>query len=217
MGAANDKKWYSATNLFIISCIIIYILDKYIIIPDEMFFEDSGLFSEIIGLCGGSVFELFAYYPGCLADGEWWRIFTFLLIHIFLPHLTVNMIALYIAGNVIEQDRGKLYTIISFIFIGIASLFITEMLYTSDTPSITGGTSGAIFGFIGIVFIFSLKEKNYRKNKFSKLSRIFLAFYGVFFTYFMGTWTMIVHNAGFLLGLFWGIVTKKYQSKVHGF
>ena len=48
-----------------------------------------------------------AYTPFILENGEWYRLFTAMFLHIGVQHLLYNMLALFAAGQYIEQYFGK--------------------------------------------------------------------------------------------------------------
>ena len=55
----------------------------------------------------GTLIELGAENPVLVAVGETWRLFTAMFLHIGLIHLAVNAYSLYILGNVLEREVGR--------------------------------------------------------------------------------------------------------------
>ncbi|MFN2203776.1 MAG: rhomboid family intramembrane serine protease [Caldilineaceae bacterium] len=101
-----------------------------------------------------------------IADGETWRLFSAMFIHIGVFHLLVNLYALYILGPLVEGYFGHLR------FLGIylvGGLFGSLASY-AFSDSISAGASGAIFGLAGAITVFFLR---YRDN-FGKQGRSIL-------------------------------------------
>lgn len=207
----------SATNLIIAICLIVYVLDKYIVTATVGMFENPGIVEYILGFCGGDVYFSLCYFPEFIANGEYWRYITFLFPHLFILHLAVNMIALYIVGNEVEKKTGKIFVVIYFFVIGIVDLLISNGLpFLNTENSVTGGASGSVFGFVGFLAVLYFTDKAYKKT-FSRGKKIFFIIYGIVFTYCMGDWTMYCHNIGFALGVLFGfffIFFRKKNSRV---
>jgi membrane associated rhomboid family serine protease len=76
-------------------------------------------------------------------DGEWFRLFTYSLVHYGLPHLGLNLFFLLIVGRVFEPGTGP---------IRFATIYVVAVLSGAAgaliaTPhALTGGASGGIFG-----------------------------------------------------------------------
>lgn len=212
MNSKKENRILSATNMLILINTVVYILDKYILNWDGGMFVSPGIVEQILGFCGGDLYMFLCYYDGCLTTGEIWRSVSFLFVHLFVLHLAVNMVAFYIVGNRVEKEYGSAFVIISFFLIGILNLFATNALPFLDTAdSVTGGASGAVFGFVGIAAARWFLDKSTR-SEYTKKQKVFLIIYGVVFTYFMGDWTMCCHNIGFAIGLALGIVLFKAKK-----
>ncbi|MCB9077098.1 MAG: rhomboid family intramembrane serine protease [Anaerolineaceae bacterium] len=97
------------------------------------------------------------YGPGIL-DGQIWRLFTSMFIHIGGLHLLVNAYALFIFG--LEMER--LYSPDRFLIIYILSgLFGSLASFASKGPAVlSAGASGAIFGIIGMNLAFFLLHRD---------------------------------------------------------
>lgn len=86
-----------------------------------------------------------------IADGEWWRLITPIFLHIGFLHLTMNSIALYYIGPLIERIFGNSRFIIIYLFAGFSGVFASYLL----SPSLSAGASGAIFGCFGALLYFA--------------------------------------------------------------
>lgn len=101
---------------------------------------------------------------------EWWRFVTPVFIHIGLAHLLVNMYGLWMIGPYVERLYGSAKFVALWVGTGIAGVLasylsvrpemavgpIGRFLFrTTDGPS--AGASGALFGLIGVLFVFGIK------------------------------------------------------------
>lgn len=101
---------------------------------------------------------------------QWWRFITPMFIHINLPHLLVNMYSLWVVGPYVEKLYGSAKFTVFWVLTGIAGvvasyLTVRPNLATGslgrflfknmDVPS--AGASGALFGLVGVLFIFGIK------------------------------------------------------------
>jgi membrane associated rhomboid family serine protease len=101
---------------------------------------------------------------------QWWRFITPMFVHVNLPHLLVNMYSLWIVGPYVEKLYGSAKFIVFWVLTGIAGVVgsylsvqprlatggLGRFLFkTGDIPS--AGASGALFGLVGVLFIFGIK------------------------------------------------------------
>src|SRR5687768_3539860 len=138
-----------------------------------MMWESSGMsshamwpgFSEPILLTYGAKMNyLIAQYH------QWWRFVTPMFIHINLPHLFINMFSLWMVGPYVEKLYGSAKFVVFWVFSGILSLVASYLtvrpaagtgplgrfLFKSvDMPA--AGASGALFGLVGVLFVFGIK------------------------------------------------------------
>lgn len=80
--------------------------------------------------------------------GQPWRLLTSCFLHWDLPHLLMNMIALYFIGTYLEPYIGKIKFVIAYVLMGV--LANTCSLYWHE-HGVAAGASGAIFGLYGIL------------------------------------------------------------------
>jgi len=98
--------------------------------------------------------------------GEFYRLITAAFLHGGLIHIFFNMSALNIIGKEVEMVYGgKKFLLIYF----VSALGGNIFSYLFSPKSISVGASGAIFGLLGAMLVFGLKErhrigKNYAKN-----------------------------------------------------
>ena len=85
-----------------------------------------------------------------ILEGEWWRLFTPIFVHIGLLHLVMNSIALYFLGVFTERIFGNVRFVFIYLFAGVAGT-LSSLLFS---PSISAGASGAIMGLFGALLYF---------------------------------------------------------------
>jgi rhomboid protease GluP len=101
----------------------------------------------------------FALVPGEIADGEWWRLFTPMVLHssrIF--HILMNSLVLWIYGPHVERAFGT----VRFVVLYLISGFIASVTsYAFGAVNIIGvGASGAIFGIAGVLLVYLYRRRS---------------------------------------------------------
>ena len=99
-----------------------------------------------------------ANYDLLTKNGELYRLFTSIFLHIGIVHLLCNMYTLFIIGKEIEGLFGKLKFIIIYILSGICGS-ILSIAFNYNTVS--AGASGAIFGLLGALLYFGYYYRTY--------------------------------------------------------
>ena len=111
--------------------------------------------------------------------GQWWRFVTPIFLHVSLPglgplHLLSNMYGLFMLGPYVEKLYGSARFVSIWVVTGVAGVvasYLTlrpELAQTGelgrflfkavDVPS--AGASGALFGLIGVLFVFGIKFRH---------------------------------------------------------
>lgn len=99
----------------------------------------------------------FAQINQLVAAGEWWRLFTVVLLHGSFTHLLFNMWALWVLGPQIERGVGTW----PFVSLYLASAGMGGVaFYLFGSEGIAVGASGAIFGLFGIWLSWALHRRN---------------------------------------------------------
>lgn len=113
---------------------------------------------------------------------EWWRFVTPIFIHIGWIHLLVNMYSLWIIGPIVERLYGSAKFVVFWMVSGVAGVvasyltvrpgmddasFLGSFFFrSSDGPS--AGASGALFGLIGVLFVFGLRFRHELPDDFKR-------------------------------------------------
>ena len=150
---------------------------------------------------------------------QWWRLIAPMFIHINLIHLLVNMYSLMMVGPFVEKLYGGAKFVVFWVVTGLFGLLasyltVRPQLATNplarfifkgqDLPS--AGASGALFGLVGVLFIFGIKFRHELPEGFKRtfgtgmlpiiLLNLFIGFIGQGF----------IDNAAHLGGLLSGAV-----------
>lgn len=105
-----------------------------------------------------------AKYNPAIIDGEWWRLFTSMFLHIGVLHLLMNMIALYYLGTIVEKIYGSLRSSFIFILAGIGGSLTSFAFH----DSVSAGASGAIFGLFGALLFFGIIHRTLYQQTMGK-------------------------------------------------
>ncbi|GAW64609.1 membrane-associated serine protease [Ligilactobacillus acidipiscis DSM 15836] len=137
------KQRPSATYFLIIINIIVYLL---------MTVAGGSENTNVLVFFGAKVNQL-------IGQGEWWRLFTPMFIHIGLQHIVLNMVTLYFIGIQIEAVFGKWRFVILYLISGLGGNIASFVF----SPSISAGASTSIFGLFGA---FLMLGESYRQNPY---------------------------------------------------
>lgn len=91
-----------------------------------------------------------AKFNPLIKEGEWWRFFTPIFLHIGFFHLFMNTMALYYLGITVERLYGSWRFFVIYLLAGFFGT-LGSFLFTS---SLSAGASGAIFGLFGALLYF---------------------------------------------------------------
>ena len=100
-----------------------------------------------------SIVDLFANSRYFVKEGEFYRLFTCMFLHVDVVHILFNMYALYVLGPQVERYYGKLRFLLIYVVSGLlGSLFSCVFM---NEASFSIGASGAIFGLLGSIVYFT--------------------------------------------------------------
>lgn len=114
-------------------------------------------------LAGGStnpavLIRFGATYGPLLFQGELWRLFTAMFVHIGITHVLFNGFALHLIGREVEAVYG--YSRFAFIYFGAGLLGNVVSFTWRGIMEFSAGASGAIFGILGAELAFLLFHRN---------------------------------------------------------
>ena len=156
---------YIFTIIFLVANLFVFLL----------MWESSGMKSAV--LWTGFPEEVLLAYGAKMNywirhEHQWWRFVTPVFIHVNLPHVLINMYSLWVIGPWVEKLYGSAKFVVFWILTGIAGVVASYLMIipgaspgligsflikTEDVPS--AGASGALFGLVGVLFVFGIKYR----------------------------------------------------------
>lgn len=156
--------------------------------------------------------------PLVQSEGQWWRLFTTMLLHVGWVHLLMNVAAIAFFGVVVEQRLGRSRWLIVYVMSGLLASIAS--VYVQDTP-LGVGASGAAMGLLGATALLLVR----RPQSFSPKSRrqwgvataasvVGTAYLGVLEAQAVDN---AAHFGGLLAGavVTWVVAPGRYESGIH--
>ncbi|WP_409289274.1 rhomboid family intramembrane serine protease [Peribacillus sp. SCS-37] len=162
----------------------------------------------LLELNGGSqnsqtLIDFGAKYNPLILEGEWWRFFAPIVLHIGLLHLLTNSLSLYYMGTLVERIFGRIRFLFMYIFAGFSGTLASFL--TND--SLSAGASGAIFGCFGALLFFGiLNPRIFFRTMGTNIIVLLVINLGIGFT------VPVVDNAGHIGGLIGGFIAAAIVS-----
>ena len=99
----------------------------------------------------------FTSLPQALAEGQWWRLVSPMLLHFGVLHLAMNGLWYWELGKRIELRQGPwMLLVLTLLF----SLVSNLAQHFSSGPSLFGGLSGVLYGLLGHVWLYQWLAPN---------------------------------------------------------
>ncbi|OUL03624.1 rhomboid family intramembrane serine protease [Bacillus spizizenii] len=128
-----------------------------------------------------------------VANGEWWRLITPVLLHAGFTHLLFNSMSIFLFAPALERMLGKARFLLVYAgsgIIGNIGTYVTEPL-----DYVHVGASGAIFGLFGVYLFMVLFHKELIGQEHSKMILTLLAF-AVLMSFINSNINMMAHLFG---------------------
>lgn len=157
-----------------------------------------------------SLGQALAQVNGLVGEGEWWRIFTPVLLHASITHIIFNMWALWVLGPQIERGVGTFPFVGAYLAsAGMGGAFAYLM---GDPTDIAVGASGAIFGLFGIWANWAVRRRNTAYGRALLRQIGFLLLLNAALPLIIGNIAWEAHLgglvAGFVIGELWSRVRR---------
>lgn len=141
-----------------------------------LMWEQSGMTWQALSGFPEGVLLQFGSKLNSLIDQQhqWWRFVTPMFVHVNLIHLLVNMYSLWMLGPYVEKLYGSAKFVVFWVATGTAGVVASYLTVidrlpplgplgkfifrTEDVPS--AGASGALFGLVGVLFVFGIKFRH---------------------------------------------------------
>lgn len=141
--------------------------------------------------------------------GEYWRLFTPIIVHAGFSHLLFNSFSLVLFGPALERALGKITFILVYIASGfganLATLFIKPPYYSHI------GASGAIFGLFGIYLAVTFLKKEAMPQQGRQVI-LPIAAIGVIMTFFQANINVTGHIFGLISGFLIGCLLIQMRN-----
>ena len=167
------------------------------------------------GLSGG-IAENLAQFNVALQAGEWWRLFTPVLLHASLMHILFNMWALWVLGPQIERGVGSL----PFVALYLASAAVggAFVFFLGEPNTVAVGASGAIFGLFGVWANWAVRRRNTLYGRALLRQIGFLLFINAAIPLFVPSIAWEAHLggliAGFVIGELWSRISGRNTMRL---
>ena len=188
-GRSLSQSGAPATRAFIILAAVFYVLTR---------FDDAGL----------GVFQALVQSNAAIAQGEWWRIFTPVLLHASTMHILFNMWALWVLGPQIERGVGT-WPFVA-LYMAAAGFGGAFAFYLGGPNDFAVGASGAIFGLFGVWANWAVRRRHTLYGRAMLRQIGFLLLINAAIPLFVPSISWQAHlgglTAGFLVGELWSNV-----------
>jgi len=191
----------SVTNVLIAICVVVYVIGVAM----------SGAGSVISGATEKVLIQQGALEPFRVAGGQYWRLMTNAFLHFGIIHLALNMYALFIIGNVVEAELGRIRYLALFVVTG---WFASSIAYWLTPPlvavqggltlQVSAGASGAIFGLFGAFLAYNYRRRHlaFYANRMRQM--LMLIVLNMVFTFTIPGISWQAHVGGLIAGLIAG-------------
>jgi rhomboid protease GluP len=149
-----------------------------------------------------------------IAQGEYYRLFSSMFLHIGLVHLLFNSYALFILGQDVERLYGSGRFLLIY-FVGGLGGSLASFVLSADPRGVSAGASGAIFALIGasIAYFYLHRQTFGQRGQAQLRSLLMLAGINLVFGFTIPGINNLAHMGGLVFGAMLGwILAPKYQA-----
>lgn len=159
----------------------------------------------------GALFILNGTYMGGIG-----QIFMSMFMHFDIYHLGGNLLMMVIVGEMLEERLGSIRFLAVYFISGVIGNIATIFLFgVWGRTVVSAGASGAVFGLVGTLLCLVFRNRGsvpgFSRNRM--ILMVFLLFYNGYANAQVNT---VAHGAGFLTGIFMGLlfqnVWKSWQK-----
>ena len=141
-----------------------------------LMWQSSGMTTQTLWLFPAPVLLAYGAKVNSLLNEQhqWWRFVTPMFVHVGLLHLLINMYSLWIIGPYVEKLYGSAKFVVFWIVTGTAGVVASYLTVVNSDRSLgplarflfktqdsaSAGASGALFGLVGVLFVFGIKFRH---------------------------------------------------------
>lgn len=152
--------------------------------------------------------EFGAYYKPYIVEGEIYRLFAPIFLHIGWEHLLFNCFAILIFAPGLEVMLGKFRYLVLYLGSGLMGFIIT---FFFSSAMLAAGASGAIFGLYGM-YAFMSKYRRDLMDYYSRQTIIPILILGVVLTFLPGI-SITGHLGGLATGFLLGFAMARPRRR----
>lgn len=147
-------------------------------------------------------------------DGQWWRLGSALFLHFGLLHISLNMFALWDAGQWVERMYGHIRFAVIYFAAGLVGNLLSLVIHAGH--AVSGGASGAIFGLYGALLSYLwLERQRIHRGEFRWLfwAAIGFSVATIIFGFLVPGIDNAAHIGGLTTGLLMGVLLVKSEEE----
>lgn len=137
-----------------------------------------------------------------LYQGEWWRLLTAGFLHGGLVHIAFNTYGIMMLGPWVEESMGAARVAIIYVLTTISGFWASLLL----TNSVSIGASAAIFGFLGALIGWGIRNRKTYEGRATRQYFWHAALYSLVLSAFIGNTDNFAHGGGLVGGIALGFV-----------
>jgi membrane associated rhomboid family serine protease len=108
------------------------------------------------------LFDLGAMQPIAVADGQFWRLFTAMFLHVGLLHVALNAYFFWLFGRMVEATFGRTWMVLIYVVAGFLASVASYAFGPVTTLAV--GASGAISGVFGAFIAYNYRRRQVAMN-----------------------------------------------------
>ena len=141
----------SATNALLVAIAIPFVIEVILGGPQALFNPTP----EIL-------FDMGAMQPIAVADGQFWRLFSAMFLHVGLLHIALNAYFFWLFGRMVEASFGKTWMVLIYVVAGFLASVASYAFGPVTTLAV--GASGAISGVFGAFIAYNYRRRQHAMN-----------------------------------------------------
>ncbi len=212
--AVANAKAVSVTAILLVAIGIGYVIEVLVGGPGSLIGGPSTLVLVKLGASIGV-----AQLPGGdlvgIAVGQPWRLLTSMFLHAGLLHLAFNAYALWIFGQLVEEEMGRIRYLLIYFLTGLCAGAASYAF--APSPLIAGvGASGAVFGVFGAFVAFNWRRRHTALAAARLRSAMMILILNAVIGFAAGgaiDWR--AHVAGFIAGIASGFAAEGFGNPRH--
>eukprot|EP00033_Pygsuia_biforma_P000771 GCRY01000899.1.p1 GENE.GCRY01000899.1~~GCRY01000899.1.p1 ORF type:complete len:496 (-),score=89.82 GCRY01000899.1:316-1803(-) len=165
-------------------------------------FEDWSV-NPFYGPSVQTLLDMGAKYAPYILDGEWWRFFTAMFLHVGVIHIAMNLSFQIKAGSQLERDYGFLRIAPIYMMAGVAGNLASSIFLPAQVQV---GASGSLYGLLGVLFSDLFQNWSILESPWGNLGSMVVT---LAISLAMGLMPQVdnfAHVGGFICGVLTGII-----------